>query len=319
MKILLIDNSGSHNITGLIQKTVWSGDYQQAARKLELDITSSPLDYYLPRPQITTGSMIKLIDDSGNELYRGYIFVQGKVLDSMTLKLSVYDGLIYLLKSKGTYNFKMLTAEQITRRVAADFGITIGTLAQTGIPQSLIVQGTDIYTIIMKAYTAATKLNEKKYLPIMQQGQLNVIEKGAIMAEYVLGSDNNLTDAAYDESIETMINRVKIYDENNQFIGTVDNSDWIKTYGILQEVYNKEKDKDMNTVARGMLKGIDRNGSLQALGDSECITGRAVQIKEPFTGLIGRFFIDADTHTWQNGQHIMQLSIHFENLMDTKE
>jgi len=77
------------------------------------------------------------------------------------MQITAYDGLIYLTKSKGTYNFKKMTAEAITKKVAGDFGISVGTLASTGIGQSFIADSQGIYDIIMQAYTGAAKQNGK--------------------------------------------------------------------------------------------------------------------------------------------------------------
>ncbi|HHV75533.1 MAG TPA: hypothetical protein GXX41_13045 [Thermoanaerobacterium sp.] len=320
MKILLISNNSTLDISQLVTSIVWSGDYQQAARKLEINIAASPTDYYLPKVNITLGNMLKLLTDDGIELFQGYVFYRGKSISSNDLKITAYDGLIYLTKSKGTYNFKNITAEAITRKVAGDFNIPVGTLASTGIVQSFIADSQTIYDIIMQAYTGASKQNGKKYMPIMQQGKLNIIEKGKTVVNYVLSPDGNIQDATYSESIENMIDRVKIYDENKNLIGTVENADWIKLYGVLQDVYAKEKDKDAQTVAKNMLKGVEQTASLSGvLGNTDCITGNAVQVKEPYTGLVGLFYIDTDTHTWQNGQYTMDLGLSFQNVMDEKE
>lgn len=42
-------------------------------------------------------------------------------------------------------------------------------------------------------------------------------------------------------------------------------------------------------------------------------------VKEPYTGLSGVFFIDADSHTWKNGIYTNKLTLNFQNLMDEKE
>lgn len=320
MKVILINSSGTKDITQLVTSIVWSGDYRQAARKLEVNIAASPTDYYLPKANIALGNMLKLLTDDGIELFRGYVFYKEKSISNNEMRITAYDGLIYLLKSKGTYNFKKMTAEAITKKVANDFGIPVGTLASTGIVQSFIADNQTIYDIIMQAYTNASKQNGKKYMPIMQQGKLNVIEKGKTVASYVLSPDANIQDATYSESIENMVNRVKIYDENKNLIGTVENTDWIKLYGVLQDVYTKEKGRDAQTVAKNMLKGVEQTASLSGvLGNTDCITGNAVQVKEPYTGLVGLFYIDTDTHTWQDGQYTMDLGLSFQNVMDEKE
>jgi len=317
VKVQLIGDTVT-DISELVTSITWSGDYQQAARRLEVSIVASPTDYYLPKVNVALGNMLKLLTDDGKELFRGYVFYRERT--TLGVKLTAYDGLVYLTKSKGTYNFKKMTAEAITKKVAGDFGIQVGELASTGIVQSFIADSQRIYDIIMQAYSGASKQNGKKYMPIMKNGKLNVIEKGKVKVKYLLSSDMNIQDASYSESIEDMINRVRIYDENKKLVGTVENAEWVKLYGVLQDAYVKEKGKDAQTVAKSMLKGVERSASLMGvLGNVECITGYAVTVKEPYTGLNGLFYIDNDTHTWQDGQYTMSLGLNFQNVMDVKE
>ena len=158
------------DITQLISNYTWSGDYKQAARTLEFGVAVSPHDYYLPKHYIALGDMIKLLDDKDKELFQGYVFTKEKSISGTTMSVTTYDGLIYLLKSKGTYNFKNMSPEQITKKVCGDFGISVGNLASTGIILNSISDGESIYSIIMTSYTLASKRNGKKYIPRMING-----------------------------------------------------------------------------------------------------------------------------------------------------
>ena len=307
------------DITQLNPNINWSGDYKQAARTLDFSVAVHPHDYYLPTVTILMGDMVKLLDDDDKELFQGYVFFKEKSINSNEMTVTAYDGLIYLLKSKGTYNFKKMSPEQITRKVCGDFGIPVGNLASTGVTLNRIFDGESIYSIVMTVYTLASKRNGKKYIPRMINGNLNVIEKGNTVAEYVLDGESNIIDSTYSESIENMISRVKIYDENGKQIGKVENADWIKKYGILQDVYKKEKGANANAIAKSMLQGIEKTAEIEGLGNIECITGNAVKIKEPYTGLTGLFYIDNDEHTFANGQHTMRLGLSFKNIMDSQE
>ena len=68
-----------------------------------------------------------------------------------------------------------------------------------------------------------------------------------------------------------------------------------------------------------MLQGIEKTAEIEGLGNIECITGNAVKIKEPYTGLTGLFYINNDEHTWRDGQHTMSLGLSFKNIMDSQE
>ena len=243
MKIIHIGKE-TKDITQLISSIIWSGDYKQAARTLELSVVVSPHDYYLPKHYISLGDSIKLLDDNGKEIFQGYVFFKEKSITGTEMQVTVYDGLIYFLKSKGTYNFKNITAEEITKRICNDFNIKIGNLAETGVGITRIFDGEGIYQIIMTAYTKASKITGKKYMPKMIEGKLNIIEKGTTVADYTLGSNTNIIDATYSESIENMINKVKIYDADGNYIGEVKNDEWIKKFGILQDIHKQDKGKE---------------------------------------------------------------------------
>lgn len=303
------------DITEIVTSITWSGDYKQAARTLEFGIAVSPNDYYLPKITIKMGDMVQLFDDENNELFQGYVFFKEKSINSNEMKVTAYDGLIYLLKSKGTYNFKNMTPQAITQKVCSDFGIPVGNLA-SGSPLNRLFDAETIYNIIMTAYTIESNKSGKLYMPRMDKGKLNVIEKGSTITKFVLDAKTTIINSTYSESMENAINVVKIYDENGNYKGQV-TLDGIP--GILQDIYKAEKGHDMQSRARGMLKGIERTAEIEAIGDVECITGNAVVIKEPYTGLSGLFYIDNDEHTFSNGQHTMRLGLSFKNMMDRQE
>lgn len=59
----------------------------------------------------------------------------------------------------------------------------------------------------------------------------------------------------------------------------------------------------------------ERKGTIQNLGNAKCITGNAVKVVEPYTGMVGLFYIDSDTHTWANGVYTNKLTLAWENTM----
>lgn len=101
-------------------------------------------------------------------------------------------------------------------------------------------------------------------------------------------------------------------------IGEVNNPEWVAAFGKFQKVYQQEDGVNATEVAKNMLRGVERTGNVQALGNIYCITGYSVGIKDPYTGLIGQFQIDSDVHTWENGNHTMTLSLNFDDIMDEK-
>ena len=325
MFTLLVNSpSESKNISEIVTSVTWSGDYKQVARKLEFAIATSPTDRFLPRPTIGLGNMVKFFTADGIERFRGYVFFKEKSSSGTEMEITAYDGGIYLLKSKMTYNFKRLFPAQITQKVCAEVGIPVGNLANPGDYVSFIADNQTLYDIIMQAYTHSAKLDGSKYMPVMSDGKLDVIRKGTVVAKYALSPNVEpeatlLSDATYSESLEDAVTRVKIYDDQHNQVGVVENADWVCSFGVLQETYTKEKGKDPQAVAKNMLRGTERTAAVEGLGNIECVAGRAVLVRDAYTGLDGLFYIDADKHTWEAGQHMMQLELNFQNMMDEKE
>ncbi|MDI9412780.1 MAG: hypothetical protein QM401_04285 [Bacillota bacterium] len=303
------------DITKLITELTWSGDYKQAARTVDFGVAAHPHDTNLPTVDMQMGDMIKLFDSDDNELFQGYLFYREKSINGKEISNLAYDGLVYLLKSRGTYNFKSMTPQAITQKVCNDFGIPVGELAP-GSPLNRLFDAEQIYNIIMTAYTIESNKTGKVFMARMNNGKLNVTEKGWKVARYILDGETSISEAVYSESMEDSINRVKIYDEEGQYVGEV-TLDGIP--GILQDIYKVEQGQDAQSRAKGLLKGIQRTAELEGLGDLGCIAGNAVVVQEPHTGLAGLFYIDADEHTWSEGQHTMRLSLNFQNLMDAQE
>ena len=65
-----------------------------------------------------------------------------------------------------------------------------------------------------------------------------------------------------------------------------------------------------------MVNDIEQSCSLSGFGDTTCITGYGVQVRDTHTGLVGLFYIDSDTHTWEGGNYTIDLELNFKNIMN---
>jgi hypothetical protein len=323
MKLVHLPKSGvQKDITALAQRYTWSGDYQEAARRLELELTVSSVDTSIPVQVIDLADVLLLYNDEGTELFRGYVFKKSKTLTGNSLSVTAYDGMIYLIKSELSKVFKDVTAEQVAEAVCQELGVQPGDMAETGISQSFAHLGRTGYEAIMTAYTTAGKHNGKLYMPRMSSGKMNVVEKGAAVAKRTALSSAHVTESTYGEDMESMVNTVVITDDKGNRFGTVSNTEWASTYGLLQKIYQQEQGKDAPTMAKALLQDINREASMEMLGGPDAydiIAGNAIQIREAYTGLTGLFYIDSDSHTFENGQHTISLTLNFNNVMDEQE
>lgn len=316
MKIL---HTLANDITEYVVSIEWSGSKPQATRKLGIQVANAPYDKNIKQLNIKLGETLYMYsDDMKTEYFRGFVIERERSSKTGTITYTAYDIAYYLTKSSATYNFKGKTAEKITKVVCEDFKIPVGSLAKTGHSQKLIVKNCKIYDIIMKAYTQAHQVTKKLYMVKASKGKLNVVEYGATICTYELTEDTNIYSSSYKESLNNMVNKVRIYDGDGKQIGVVENKTNQK-YGIFQKTYTKEKDKNATTAAKSLLTGVEKTATIEAIGMMSAVTGNGITVVDSATGLKGLFWIIADTHKWVKGVHTMTLSLEFKKSMDTKE
>lgn len=305
------------DITSYVKTLEWSGDLSQCARKVDCTLAYSIFDKNQPHTQIGPGTLIWIIDDDIGEFFRGIVFDR-ELSSSEEITFTAYDYLIYFLKSKGTYNFNNIFPEDIAKKICQEAQVEIGHLEATNKNISMVSQGQSFYDIIMKAYSMTS--SSARYFARMKGSQFEVIPKGQVVENYELRPDANTTNVNYSDNIESMVNRVKIFDDKNNYLGTSENKDWITEFGVLQDTYTVEEGKNPSSESAAMLHGVDTETTIEALGNMNCITGFAVKTKIWYMDILKEavWYIDEDTHTFDfsTGKHTMELTLHSENTMD---
>ena len=132
IKLEVVNGTENIDITQLIKKVEWSGSYQQACRKLLFSVLASPYDKSIPKVNIECGYMIRLFEDD-KELFRGYIQSKSISYNSSTIEYMALDGGTYVHRNELVYNFKNLSAEEITSKVCNDLGVQTGNIASTNL------------------------------------------------------------------------------------------------------------------------------------------------------------------------------------------
>ncbi len=303
-KVILKNKTATIDVTNMTSTIKWSGSTSQIARVLELDFLYPLHDFYAPKIYPNIGDEMYLYDDNGEELFRGRVFYNERFGEQGTIQVTCYDDAIRLSKSKGTYNFKNKTAEAVTRTVCNDLGISVGNLVSTGILQKMICSNMNMYEIIKEVYEAGSQ-NGKEYMITMKQGKLYVEQVGNEAVGYTLRADTNIIESSYSENAEGVINKVKIYDENDQYLGVVQKDELIGLLCTFQEIYIKEDGKQAKAVAQSMLQGVSQEISVTIKGNIGCISGKTIEIEDSLTKLVSCFYIEADEHEWQEGQYLV--------------
>lgn len=316
MRAFHIAKDGTKNeITEIITSLTINGEYRSCARGCQFGIIHGAADERTWLITIELGDIIKVIDRD-KVMFYGPVWTKRKATETNEIEFTCYDYGIYLKKNKGSYVFKKMTAEAITRKLCADFGLKIGSLAITGKPITRTFIGVSIYDIIMTAYSLA---NDKKYYLIFEGDLLYVLEKGKKECTG-LESGYNLLTSDVTESLNSMVNRVRVYNKEDKLIKEFSEDADAKLYGWMTEIIRvSSNDEDYTKKAKKMLEGVERKINVTNFGNSEYIMGKKVNVREPYTGLTGIFYIDADEHNWKNGIYTNKLTLNFKNIMDEKE
>lgn len=308
---------GSKDLSQVVEKVTWSGDTKQVARKLVFTVATKKSDRFLPKVTIGEGDNV-LFKDGGKTLFGGPVFDVEKSATGNVTTYTALDLMFYINNSDVNKVFDD-TPEAITAWICSHLGVPFGSAAPTGIKVYMPCLGKKAYEAIMMAYTAASRQNGKKYIPLMQNvNQVCVIEKGALCGA-ILDGGYNLTEATYKTSLQKLVDRVLITDKDGNQIGMVENAEAQKKYGVVQRVYKQEDGKDATTEAKALLQVIEQSGAVTATNDNRAVSGYAVAVQEAVTGLYGKFYIESDTHTYTDGKEEMQLTLAFSNMMDEKE
>lgn len=313
---LKVEQNGN-DITNAIGSMTWSGSAYSGARTFEFTTLNPAGDTRFKMPTIKTGDLICLYNGS-SKLFHGKVTKRERKGEAGTGSYTAQDFMLYLIRSKGTYKFKKKKPEQITQLICKDLKIKTKSIAKTGMKISKILfTDKEYYNMILAAYTKAYKKTGTSYQPIFEGDKLSVIKKGA-MLDLVLNQNEGITESSYEETTDSMVNKVVIYNSKNKKIGTVSNKNWVKTYGTFQDSLSVEKGNGKKE-AKNTLAGLEKTASLSAIGDIRCVSGYGIRINDTDSGLTGTFWIENDTHTFENGVHTMSLELAFKNVMETEE
>ena len=306
------------DIINLVQDLSWSGDTKAVARSLQFTYYQNPHDEKLAKIILEPGNEVILQDDKNKNLFGGVVWTVERAAASGMISVTAYDLMFYINKSEISRIFNN-TAEQITRTICNDLGITPGSIAATNTKVYFPCIAKTGYDAIMMAYTAAAKKTKEVYMPMAQSiNKLAVIKKGELCGVVVDGS-YNLQDATYRVSAENVVNQVLITDKDGNKKRIIEDRTSRNKYGTVQKVYKEEDGKSSEAEAKALMQGIEESGNVTVTGDCRAISGYSIIVQEKSTGLYGKFYIESDSHSFSNGKHTMTLTLAFKNLMDTRE
>ena len=313
------EGKDDQDLSHLLTACTWSGSRLQVARQLTFTYTQDDRDKLCPVIPIDCGYTVYGYNekDLKNPVFVGNAYTVEKDRQRSAVTVMARDHLHVLTRSKSTRKFVDALPEDIAGQICAEQGVLPGDFAKTGIPVSFIAVNKTGYQMIMAAYTEASKKDGKKYHPIMNGAKLDVVEKGTLIEDFEADSVKNMTDSRYKKSIEQIINKVLVVDEQGNPVDTIREEEQISKYSMFQDIYKVDPNKDTQTEAKKLLKKPEESGSIIVLGDYRVKAPYSIKVKDSL--FTGKFWIKSDTHTFEDGKHEMNLELEFENLMNEEK
>ncbi|MGN1118396.1 MAG: hypothetical protein ACI4RU_07270, partial [Acutalibacteraceae bacterium] len=256
LKIRKASSETIYDITELCESVTFSGTQTQASRKVEFALAFSPFDENFPNISISTGDRIYF--SHGDERFVGRVTKTEHPSSPGSVSSSASDFMNLLLKSKRSYNFKNTSPEKIAERVIRDAGLSPGEIYKTGIRiKKWIVESETPYNIILGAYQKAHRVTGKSFRLCTDGAKICVRELGE-SSSVTLTDGDAVISAVLTEDAEDTVNRVYIVDDKNKIVGSVEDKDSIAAFGLLTEIYKKEKGVNAKEAAKTLLKGTKK-------------------------------------------------------------
>lgn len=317
---VILDNRNGNlwDLTSMITDVSWKTSRVGKPSTLGFSfIKGSPFED--DRFKLEPGDIVRVHKD-GKGVFYGYVFAVNSGVDEK-VTVTAYDQIRYL-QANDTYVFKNATATEVIRRIANDFELKTGTLAQTAhIIPSMVEDDKKLLDIICKALDY-TLVGEKKIYTFYDEfGELTLRNSEDMLLEFWVGDGSLMTGYEYNRSIDNeTYNLVKVVQDNKK-TGKRDlyvekDSATISRWGLLQ--YYKKAEEGMNPaqikeLAKNLLTLNNRERktmSLEAIGDLRVRAGCYLRIYVEEFGINQPFLVEECSHEQlEENESIMKLEL----------
>lgn len=267
--------------------------------------------------KVTEGNAVKLIVD-GTNLFFGFIFSIGRD-KSDEIQITAYDQLRYL-KNKDTYIYKNKRADQVITMIAGDFGLNVGSLANTGYVIASKVEDNKTLFDIIQAPLDETLTNTKRlYVFYDDFGKLTLKNSEDMLLNLLIDEETGES-YSYNSSInDQTYNQIKLTYDNEETgkreVYIAKDSTNINRWGVLQFYESVKSPQGASAKANALLSLYNaktRNLKItNAFGDLRVRAGVSVVVKLNLgdVSLQNYMLVENVKHTFGKDSHLMNLTL----------
>ncbi len=325
IKLTYIDKNGvSKNITPVTANYTRSDNIESLGMQLSFDLLNNPLDTNYNKNRLEIGGKV-VMSNNGKTVFFGVIMAQTHSHFTQ-LSYKCYDYAYYLNKSEAIIQFNKISVSGAIIKLCNENNIPVGSV--TGIPTEIskIYNGVKISDIIKDLLKLATAELGIKYRLEVRDNKLYIekYEDLIITATYKPAPNVNAFDVTKvigsfncSYSAEEMATRVMVVsssEKNRQILATAEDSNNIKTFGLLTKV-EKIEDKKSSQAAEiakkklADLNKVKKDFKVTLFGDDTVRSGRMLVFNQPDIDLVGAFLVKNCTHKYNGRSHVMELDL----------
>lgn len=265
------------------------------------------------------GNAVKLTVN-GTDMFYGFVFTKSRSGRSPYLiEVTAYDQLRYF-KNKDTYVYANKKANEVIKMIAEDFGLSVGTLEDTGhIIASRTEDNATLFDIAQNALDETLQAKTQLYVLYDNVGKLTLQNIENMKLNLLIDADT-IGDYSYSSTIDSQTyNQIKITFENKEAgkreIFIAKDSANINAWGLLQYTDTVELSTSGAAKAEALLKLYNtktRSLSISdALGDVRVRAGSSVIVKLGLGDINVQSYllVERVTHKFKQNQHLMDLKL----------
>lgn len=319
ISLIIIKGEQGYDVTQLVEQIKWKGRKGSSARTLTAKLIDDD-GYKHARSGIDVEQGHQcLFSYNGTELFRGIIMSQTQSNKKM-LTFTAYDNGIYLANNKDTFTYENKTASEVFKDCCTRFGLPMGEVANCSykIPE-LTKSKTTAFDAIADALSLDFDATGIRHYVASEKGKLKLLTRRENIMQWVIEVGQNLSTYTYTRSIESIKTRVKMVSKEGTTLAEKKNAALEKKIGVFQEI--DKPDESLTTAQiNDLISSIldekstpERTLNVEAVGIAEVISGIGVYIIIPELGLSRTFYVDEDTHVFEDNKHTMTLKLNYAN------
>ena len=321
VKLLLQHGSSIYDATPILKDEIqWEASIAGNAGRLHFQVVRDGIVNFVE------GDKVSLYVE-GELRFCGWVMTKERTT-AQIISVTAYDQMFYLARNKGTYVYQNKTAKEVLQTIAADYGLQVGEVSDSGwsIPQR-IEEGEVLMDIVLSALDICGKATGKEYFLFDRAGVLTVKERGEMAVEAVLRCDGGIRDYTYQTDIsKDTYNAVKLYHagrkETERLAFEAERGEKIEKWGRLQ--YYKRVPYAMEgaqlkelgeSILQEKCRVVKKLTVENVNGDVLLFAGNSVWVEIPGLAEIslqGLCLIEKCTHIFRDGEHITRMEIRIE-------